>query len=98
LEAAKVRAEIEIEMCRLHEKELMVQEQQLKWQKSRDTRERERQQTPAAQVKFFGDVLKNVMPQFPVDVADTPTFFDGVEKLFANFKVSVDLRAKLLLP
>ena len=71
-------------LCKLQEQELLVQQQQLEWQKSRDTREHNRQQTPAAQVKFFGDVLKNVMPPFPADAADMPTFFEGVEKLFVN--------------
>jgi hypothetical protein len=42
---------------------------------------------PAAQAKFFGDVLKNVMPKFPSDVADAPIFFAGVEKLFDSFSV-----------
>jgi hypothetical protein len=66
--------------------------------RDRDERDRERQNTPAARAKFFGDVLKNVMPKFPNDVADTPIFFEGVEKLFASFAVPAELQSKLLLP
>ena len=54
----------------------------LEQQKTRDKWERDKQKAPAAQAKFYGDVLKNVMPKFPSDVADTPIFFEGVEKLF----------------
>ena len=57
---------------------------QWEWQKQRDVREGEKQKSPAAQVKFFGNVLKNVMPKFPSDV-DVPIFFEGVEKLFQSF-------------
>jgi hypothetical protein len=64
----------------------------------RDERDRERQNTPAARAKFCGDVLKNVMPKFLNDVADTPIFFEGVEKLFASFAVPTELQSKLLLP
>jgi hypothetical protein len=66
--------------------------------RDRNERERERQNTPAARAKFFGDVLKNVMPKFPNDVTDTPIFFEGIEKLFASFAVPTELQSKLLLP
>jgi type I restriction-modification system DNA methylase subunit len=63
-----------------------------------DERDRERQSTLAARAKFFGDVLKNAMPKFPNDVADTPIFFEGVEKLLASFSVPTELQSKSLLP
>jgi hypothetical protein len=101
-EVARLREERE-EACRkemrdLQEQELQIQRDQWEWQKSLSLRDREKQQAPAAQIKFFGSVLKNVMPRFPSDVADVPMFFEGVEKLFSSFEVPDDLKAKLLLP
>jgi hypothetical protein len=61
-----------------------LQEMEFMRQRDRDERDRERQNTLAVRAKFFGDVLKNVMPKFPNDVADTPIFFEGVEKLFCS--------------
>ena len=87
-----------IAMCKLQETELRIRQEQWDWQKTRDLRDAERKRTPAAQVKFFGDVLKNVMPKFPFDAAEIPTFFEGVEKLFDSFEVPNELRSKLLLP
>ena len=71
----------------LRERELQVQQEMLEQQKTRDKWERDKQKAPAAQAKFYGDVLKNVMPKFTSDVADTPIFFEGVEKLFSRFSV-----------
>jgi hypothetical protein len=79
IEATKLREEKEAEeriaVYKLQEQELHIRRDQWEWQKQRDLREGEKQQTPAAQVKFFGNVLKNVMPRFPNDVADVPIFF-----------------------
>ncbi|HNJ38603.1 MAG TPA: RNase H-like domain-containing protein [Nitrosomonas sp.] len=91
-------AEERIALYQLQEQELRIKEAQWEWQKNRDIRDSERQQTPAARVKFFGSVLKNVMPKFPTDVADVPIFFEGVEKLFTSFDVPAELQAKLLTP
>jgi hypothetical protein len=93
-----VQLEERLALYKLHEQELHVKQQQWEWQKLRDTREAEKQNSPAARVKFFGDVLKNVMPRFPTDVADIPIYFEGIEKLFISFEVPSNLRAKLLLP
>jgi hypothetical protein len=101
-EVARLREEREAvhrkEMRDLQEQELQIQRDQWEWQKSLSLRDREKQQAPAAQIKFFGSVLKNVMPRFPSDVADVPMFFESVEKLFSSFEVPDDLKAKLLLP
>jgi hypothetical protein len=98
-EAARLREEREEarrkEMRDLQEQELQIQRDQWEWQKSLSLRDRQKQQAPAAQIKFFGSVLKNVMPRFPSDVADVPMFFEGVEKLFSSFEVPDDLKAKL---
>jgi hypothetical protein len=91
-------SEERIALYKLQEEELRIKQAQWEWQKTQDARERERQQTPAAQVKFFSNVLKNVMPKFPTDVADIPIFFNGVEKLFNSFQVPAELQSKLLLP
>jgi hypothetical protein len=52
----------------------------------------------AAQSKFFVDMLKNVMPKFPSDMADAPIFFAGVEKLSDSFSMPGELQSKLLMP
>jgi hypothetical protein len=83
---------------KLQEEELRARQQQWEWEKARDIREAEKQKTPAAQVKLFGDALKNVMPKFPTDAADIPVYFEGVEKLYSSFEVPAALQAKLLLP
>jgi hypothetical protein len=83
---------------RLREAELQLQQEQLAQQKERDAWNRERKKMPAAQAKFFGDVLKHVMPKFPSDMADAPIFFAGVEKLFNSFSVPGELQSKLLMP
>ena len=76
-----------------------IRRDQWEWQKQRDVREGEKQKSPAAQVKFFGNVFtKNVMPKFPSDVAHVSIFFEGVEKLFQSFEVPDSLKSKLLLP
>jgi hypothetical protein len=101
-EVARLREEREEarrkEMRDLQEQELQIQRDQWEWQKSLCLRDREKQQAPAAQIKFFGSMLKNVMPRFSSDVADVPMFFEGVEKLLSSFEVPDDLKAKLLLP
>jgi hypothetical protein len=83
---------------RLREAKLRLQEEQLSWQKERDAWDRDRKKMPAAQAKFFGDVLKNVMPKFPSDMADAPILFAGIEKLFDSFSVPGELQSKLLMP
>jgi hypothetical protein len=77
---------------------LYICRDQREWQQQRDVREGAKQQTPAAQIKFLGNVLKNFMPRFPNDVVDVPIFCEGVEKLFKNFEVFDALQSKLLLP
>jgi hypothetical protein len=59
---------------RLREAELRLHQEQLARQKERDAWDRDRKKMPAAQAKFFGDVLKNVMPKFPSDITDAPIF------------------------
>jgi hypothetical protein len=99
-EAAEKEERLEREEAaqRLREAELRLQEEQLARQKERDAWDRDRKKIPAAQAKFFGDVLKNVMPKFPSDMADAPIFFAGVEKLFDNFSVPGEFQSKLLMP
>jgi hypothetical protein len=92
------RLEREVAARRICEAELRLQEEQLARQRERDAWDRDRKKMPAAQAKFFGDVLKNVMPKFPSDVANAPIFFAGVEKLFDSISVPGELQSKLLMP
>jgi hypothetical protein len=90
--------EREVTAQRLREAELRLQEEQLARQRERDAWDHDRKKMPAAQVKYFGDVLKNVMSKFPSDMTDAPIFFAGVEKLFDSLSVPGELQSKLLMP
>ena len=46
-----------------------------KWQQAKDEREKAKQESVAAQLKLYGDIVKNVAPKFPSDYADIPIFF-----------------------
>ena len=94
-EATKSREEREAEDRKALYK---LQERQWEWQQARGVSGAEKRNTPAVQIKFFGNVLENVMPKFPSDVADIPVYFDGVEKISISFEVPSNLQAKLLLP
>ena len=80
------------------EAEKTAQEQQFAWQREKEARERANRTSIAAQLKLFGDIVKNVAPKFPHDFADIPIFFESMEKLFDSVEVPVELRTKLLLP
>jgi hypothetical protein len=99
-EAAEKEERLEREEAaqRIREAELRLQEEQLAQQRERDAWDRDRKKMPAAQAKFVGDVLKNVRPKFPSDMADAPSLFAGVEKLFDSFSVPGELQSKLLMP
>jgi hypothetical protein len=83
---------------RLREAELPLQEEQLARQRERDAWDRDRKKMPAAQAKFFGDMLKNIMPKFLSDMVDAPIFFAGLEKLFDSISVPGELQSKQLMP
>jgi hypothetical protein len=73
-----------------------MQEGQFAWQRAKDEREKARQDSITAQLKLYGDIVKNVAPKFPSEHADIPIFFENIEKLFESVKVPFELRAKLL--
>lgn len=83
-----------ITLYKMRAKELLIEENWRERQRSRETPESERQLTTAAQVKFFGNMLKNATPKLPADAVDIPICFGGVGNLFDSFVV----RAKPLLP
>jgi hypothetical protein len=64
-EVARLREEREEarrkEMRDLQEQELQIQRDQWEWQKSLSLRDREKQQAPAAQIKFFGSIYSGKM-------------------------------------
>ena len=78
--------------------ELRLQQKQFEWQKAKDERENRKQESVAAQLKLFGDIVKNVAPKFRADLADIPIFFECIEKVFTGVKAPTELRAKLLVP
>jgi len=68
-----------------------TQEEQFAWQRDKNARDRANRESIAAQLKLYGDIVKNVALKFPI-------CFESIEKLFDSVKVPVELRAKLLLP
>jgi hypothetical protein len=79
-------------------KTIRLQQEQFEWMKVKDEREKMKQESVAAQLKLFGDIIKNLAPQFPSDPADIPMFFESIEKVFVSVKAPTVLRAKLLIP
>jgi hypothetical protein len=99
LEAECIRLQQQFEWQRAQAiAEKTTQEEQFAWQRNKDARERANRESIAAQLKLFGDIVKNVAPKFPSDFADIPIFFESIEKLFESVKVPVELQSKLLLP
>jgi len=89
--------ESQIEWQRTQAKvEKATQEEQFAWQRTKDACDRTNRESIAAQLKLYGDIVKNVAPKFPSDFADIPIFFERIEKLFDSVKVPVELRAQLL--
>jgi hypothetical protein len=101
-EAARVREEKAVparaSSTELPRAELKLQQEQFEWQKTKEARERAKQESVEAQLKLFGDISKNVAPKFPADLADIPMFFESAETVFEGVSVPVVLRAKLLVP
>jgi len=73
-------------------------QEQFNWQRDKDARDRANRESIAAQLKLYGDIVKNVASKFPSDFADILIFFESIEKLFDSVEVPVELRAKLLSP
>jgi len=78
--------------------EKATQEEQFNWRRDKDARNRANCESIAAQLKLYGDIVKNVAPKFPFDFAGIPIFYESMQKLFDSVKVPVELRSKLLLP
>jgi hypothetical protein len=58
-----------------------------------------KQESIATEIKWFGDIIKSLLPKFPPDLADIPmSFFEIIEKVFVSVKAPAELRAKLLIP
>jgi hypothetical protein len=52
--------------------------------KAKDEHDKMKQESIATQLKLFGDIIKNVAPKFPTDLADIPMFFESIEKVFVS--------------
>jgi len=67
-------------------------------QRDKDARDRANRESSAAQLKLYGDIVKNVAPKFHSDFADIPIIFESIDKLFDSVEGNVKFRAKLILP
>ena len=89
----------------LREAELEAQKEQLRLDAEKVSLERERlrlqienAESPAVQLKRYGDALRGALSHMPVDAADLPAFFDNAERLFADIKAPLAYQAQLLMP
>jgi len=57
-----------------------TQEEQFNRQRDKDARDRANRESIAAQLKLYGDIVKNVVPKFPSDFADILIFFESIGK------------------
>ena len=49
------------------------------------------EETLACRTKRFGDTLRHVLPNMPMDVDQTPQYFENIEYLFDIYEVPADL-------
>jgi hypothetical protein len=75
-----------------------LQQEQFEWMKAKDERDQMKQESIAARLKLFGDIIKNVAPKFRTDLADIPMFFESLERVFESVEAPAGLRANLLIP
>ena len=104
-EEMKLReAELTVQQ-QLRAAELDAQKEQLRLDAEKVGLEKERlrlqienAESPAAQLKRYGDALRGALSHMPVDAADLPAFFDNAERLFDDIKASQAYRSQLLMP
>jgi len=98
------RAEIDAQQA-LREAELAAQHEHIKLESEKIKLEQEclRMQSentdsPAVQMKRYGDVLRGALGRMPTEPTDLPAFFDNAERLFRNVSAPHGFRAQLLMP
>ena len=89
----------------VREAELAAQQEQVKLETEKVKLEQERlriqaenTESPAAQMKKYGDALRGTIGRMPTEPTDLPAFFDNAERLFRNIATPNSFRAQLLLP
>ena len=78
-----------------------MQQQSIELQKQEQERAEDRlreSNTLSARVKKYGDVLKQVLPHMPDDVAEVLAYWDSVDVIFSTYEVPAEIRAHLALP
>jgi hypothetical protein len=78
--------------------ESVLRQQEIARQRARDDRETERQNSLAGLTKRYGDIMRNVLPQFPQESGEISSYFDSCENLWEAYGVPDNVQAKLLLP
>jgi hypothetical protein len=91
------RAALEFQQ-RKWQQEADLQQQQLALQEAEREARAALKDDTAANVKKFGEALRNAVTRQPNDAWETPTFFRNVEALFAQIKVPAALRGMLVRP
>jgi hypothetical protein len=64
---------------------------------AKDEHDKLKQESIATRLKLFGDIIKNLAPEFPTDLADITMCFESIEKVFDSVETPAELRAKLLI-
>ena len=82
----------------IREAELNLEAERIQIERDRLRIQSENTDSPAAQMKRYGDALRGAIGRMPTEPTDLPAFFDHAERLFKNIKTPQSLCAQLLMP
>ena len=82
----------------IREAELNLEAERIQIERDRLRIQSENTDSPAAQMKRYGDALRGAIGRMPTEPTDLPAFFDNAERLFKNIKTPQSLCAQLLMP
>ena len=87
----------EAELAAQHE-QIKLESEKIKLEQERLRMQSENTDSPAAQMKRYGDALRGALGRMPTESTDLPAFFDNAERLFRNISAPHGFRAQLLMP
>jgi hypothetical protein len=75
-----------------------LQHRQIKLLEEKEKSEKERDDAQVAQIKRYGDALRNSITKLGVEPIELIAFFDNLERQFKELKVPDNLRVALMKP
>ena len=94
-EAARAEREAEKEY---RQAQLELQQKQIKLLEDKEKSEKDRDDGQVAQLKRYGDALRNSITKLGVEPIELIAFFDNLERQFKELKVPDNLRVALMKP